>query len=58
MTRVKLDVYDADVRELGKRIDQYVNSDKKEQKEKAATIGFENFDPSILRDQYLQILEG
>jgi glycosyltransferase involved in cell wall biosynthesis len=58
MTRVKLDVYDADVRELGKRIDKYVNSDKKEQKEKAATIGFENFDPSILRDQYLEILEG
>jgi glycosyltransferase involved in cell wall biosynthesis len=58
MTRVKLDLYDADVRELGKRIDKYVNSDKKEQKEKAATIGFENFDPSILRDQYLQILEG
>jgi glycosyltransferase involved in cell wall biosynthesis len=58
MTRVKLDVYEADVRELGKRIDRYVNSDKKEQKEKAATIGFENFDPSILRNQYLQILEG
>lgn len=58
MTRIKLDVYDADVRELGKRIDKYVNSDKKEQKEKAATIGFENFDPSILRDQYLEILEG
>jgi glycosyltransferase involved in cell wall biosynthesis len=58
MTRVKLDVYEADARELGKRIDRYVNSDKQAQKEKAATIGFENFDPSILRDQYLQILEG
>jgi hypothetical protein len=58
MTRVKLDVYEADVRELGKRIDRYINSDKRLQKEKAATIGFENFDPSILRDQYLQILEG
>jgi hypothetical protein len=57
MTRVKLDVYEADVRELGKRIDRYINSDKKLQKEKAATIGFENFDPSILKDQYLQILE-
>jgi hypothetical protein len=58
MTRVKLDVYEADVKELGKKIDRYVNSDKKLQKEKAATIGFENFDPSILKDQYLQILEG
>jgi len=58
MTRVKLDVYEADVRELGKRIDRYINSDKRLQKEKAATIGFENFAPSILRDQYLQILEG
>jgi hypothetical protein len=57
MTRVKLDVYEADVKELGKKIDRYVNSDKKLQKEKAATIGFENFDPSILKDQYLQILE-
>jgi glycosyltransferase involved in cell wall biosynthesis len=58
MTRVKLDVYEADVKELGKKIDRYINSEKKLQKEKAATIGFENFDPSILRDQYLQILEG
>jgi hypothetical protein len=58
MTRVKLDVYEADVKELGKKIDRYVSSDKKLQKEKAATIGFENFDPSILKDQYLQILEG
>jgi hypothetical protein len=58
MTRVKLDVYEADVRELAKKIDHYVDSDKRLQKEKALTIGFENFDPSILRDQYLQILEG
>jgi glycosyltransferase involved in cell wall biosynthesis len=58
MTRVKLDVYEADVRELGKKIDRYVNSDKRLQKEKALTIGFENFDPSILKDQYLEILEG
>jgi len=58
MTRVKLDVYEADVKELGKKIDRYMNSEMKLQKEKAATIGFENFDPSILRDQYLQILEG
>jgi glycosyltransferase involved in cell wall biosynthesis len=57
MTRVKLDVYEADVRELAKKIDRYVNSDKRLQKEKALTIGFENFDPSILKDQYLQILE-
>ena len=58
MTRVKLDVYEADVKELAKKIDRYINSDKKLQKEKALTIGFENFDPSILKDQYLQILEG
>ncbi len=58
MTRVKLDVYEADPKELAKRIDNYVNSDKKAEKEKAATIGFENFDPSILKNQYLQILEG
>ena len=58
MTRVKLDVYEADVKELAKKIDRYINSDKKLQKEKALTIGFENFDPSILKDQYLEILEG
>ena len=58
MTRVKLDVYEADVRELAKKVDLYINSDKNLQKEKALTIGFENFDPSILKDQYLQILEG
>ena len=57
MTRVKLDVYEADAKELAKRIDNYVNSDKKLEKEKAVTIGFENFDPSILKDQYLRILE-
>jgi glycosyltransferase involved in cell wall biosynthesis len=58
MTRVKLDVYEADVKELANRIDLYVNSDKKAQKEKAVTIGFENFDTSILKNQYLRILEG
>jgi hypothetical protein len=58
MTRVRLDVYEADPKKLAKRIDNYVNSDKKGEKEKAATIGFENFDPSILKNQYLQILEG
>ena len=58
MTRVKLDVYEADVIELAKKIDRYVDSDKRLQKEKALTIGFENFDPSILKDQYLEILEG
>ena len=58
MTRVKLDVYEADVKELAKKIDLYINSDKRLQKEKALTIGFENFDPSILKDQYLEILEG
>ena len=58
MTRVRLDVYEANPKELARRIDNYVNSDKKAEKEKAATIGFENFDPSILRNQYLQILEG
>jgi hypothetical protein len=58
MTRVKLDVYEADVKELAKKIDRYVDSDKRLQKEKALTIGFENFDPSILKDQYLEILEG
>ena len=58
MTRVKLDVYEADVRELAKKVDRYVDSDKRLQKEKALTIGLENFDPSILKDQYLEILEG
>ena len=58
MTRVRLDVYDADARELGERIDRYIGSDKAAEKKKAATIGFENFDQSILKDQYLQILEG
>jgi glycosyltransferase involved in cell wall biosynthesis len=57
MTRVRLDVYDADARELGERIDKYIGSDKAAEKEKAATIGFENFDQSILKDQYLRILE-
>jgi glycosyltransferase involved in cell wall biosynthesis len=57
MTRVRLDVYDADARELGERIDRYIGSDKAAEKEKAATIGFENFDQSILKDQYLRILE-
>jgi hypothetical protein len=58
MTRVRLDVYEADPKELARIIDNYINSDKKAEKEKAATIGFENFDQSILKNQYLQILEG
>jgi glycosyltransferase involved in cell wall biosynthesis len=58
MTRTKLDVYEADPKELARRIDAYIDSNNKAEKEKAATIGFENFDSSILRNQYLQILEG
>jgi hypothetical protein len=58
MTRTLLDVYEADARDLAKMIDNYFNNDNTVEKEKALTIGFKNFDPSILKSQYLQILEG
>jgi hypothetical protein len=57
MTRTLLDVYEAVPKELAKMIDNYFSDDSTVEKEKAATIGFENFDPSILRNQYLRILE-
>jgi len=58
MTRTLLDVYEANPKELAKMIDNYFSNDNTVEKEKAATIGFKNFDPSILKNQYLQILEG
>jgi glycosyltransferase involved in cell wall biosynthesis len=57
MTRTLLDVYEADPKELAKMIDNYFSNDNTAEKEKALSIGFEKFDPSILKSQYLRILE-
>ena len=58
-TRSVLDVYEADTRLLAKLVDDYVNNtDKKKIKERALTIGSENFDPENLKTQYIELFES
>jgi hypothetical protein len=59
MTRMTLDVYEADARTLANHIDNYVKlKDKSESKKKAAEIGFNNFDINKLKQQYLDIINN
>ena len=59
MTRMTLDVYEADARTLANYIDNYVKlKDKSESKKKAVEIGFNNFDINKLKQQYLDIINN
>ena len=59
MTRMTLDVYEADARTLANYIDNYVKlKDKSESKKKAVEIGLNNFDINKLRHQYLNIINN
>jgi glycosyltransferase involved in cell wall biosynthesis len=57
MTRMTLDVYGADPRQLARRIDDYVNNiDKEKEKKKAYDIGIQNFYVATLKDKYLSVI--
>jgi hypothetical protein len=59
MTRMTLDVYEADARTLANYIDNYVKlKDKSESKKKAVGIGLNNFDINKLKQQYLNIINN
>ena len=59
MTRMTLDVYEADARTLANYIDNYVKlKDKSESKKKAVKIGLNNFDINKLKNQYLNIINN
>ena len=52
-----IDVYNADPRMLANIVDQYIlNKNKSDIKQKAFDIGFNNFDTTMLRDKYLDLI--
>jgi hypothetical protein len=56
-TKVRLELFEADPRELAKKIDNYIISkDKMVNKEQAYDIGVNNFSPSILKQKYLDLI--
>jgi hypothetical protein len=55
--RTLIDVYEANPKMLAKLIDDYVISDKHEQKQKAFEIGYNNFSVDVLKNKYLKILK-
>jgi glycosyltransferase involved in cell wall biosynthesis len=58
MTRMWLDVYGADPKKLAKLIDDYVNSDKEDQKKKAYALALQHFDINTLKDKYLDVIQN
>jgi len=56
-TKVRIELFEADALALAEAIDSYVNSDNKViQKEKAFSLGYNNFSPNKLKDSYLNII--
>ena len=56
--RTMIDVYEADPIKLARMVDSYMKSkNKRKQKEKAFSIGYNNFSVDILKDKYVDILK-
>jgi len=56
-TKVRIELFDADVKELALSIDTYVVDKNKEQaKQKAFDIGMSNFSPSLLINEYKNLI--
>ena len=56
-TKVRLELFEADPRALAKTIDDYIAiKDKTPYKEKAYSIGINNFSPNVLKDKYLELI--
>jgi hypothetical protein len=59
LTRMTLDVYEANPKKLAKMIDKYVKlKNKKESKQKALDIALNKFDVNRLREQYLNVINN
>jgi hypothetical protein len=59
LTRMTLDVYEANPKKLAKMIDKYIKlENKKESKQKALDIALNKFDVNRLREQYLSIINN
>jgi hypothetical protein len=56
-TKVRIELFEADPKELAFSVDNYINDKNKNiQKEKAFDLGISNFSPSVLIDQYNNII--
>ena len=56
-TKVRVDLFEVDTKELALSIDNYINDkNKNTQKQKAFDLGLSNFSPSILIDQYNNLI--
>jgi hypothetical protein len=59
MTRMWLDVHEANPKKLASLIDNYVESNEQEyQKKKAYEIALQHFDMNMLRDKYLDVIQN
>jgi hypothetical protein len=56
-TKIRLELFEANPRDLAKTIDDYMSiKDKRLYKEKAYNIGITNFSPNALKNKYLEII--
>lgn len=55
MARTMIDIYNTDPKSLAKIIDNYFNSDMKQEKEEAFEIGYSKFSSDILRQKYIDL---
>jgi hypothetical protein len=56
-TKVRIELFEADPKELAFTIDNYINDKNKNiQKQKAFNLGISNFSPSVLIDKYNNII--
>jgi hypothetical protein len=56
-TKIRLELFEANPRDLAKTIDDYMSiKDKRLYKEQAYNIGITNFSPNTLKDKYLEII--
>jgi hypothetical protein len=56
-TKVRIELFDADIKELALSIDTYmVNKNKEQAKQKAFDIGMSNFSPSLLINEYKNLI--
>ena len=58
MTRTMLDVYAADPKILASIVDDYLQNDMTESKEKAFKIGYENFSDDVLFNKYEELFKS
>jgi hypothetical protein len=59
MAKKSIDIYNADPKDLAKKIDQYFDaSDKKLLKEEAFSLGYETFSQESLRQKYIDLIKS